>query len=378
MTSVLLWSAWMFLQSGAGGQISPPAAAATPQAPPREWIVVLVSPVYLPDGSVRAETVALPTSGAGLVHLFSRKNLCSPASSAASEPNDAAFGWRVASQMVTRSETDVVVSLDWRRMWDAGKKINNGPGGTVQLTLHKGDRIPLDHIVNSSPVPECRAVGLGLEVRLARTPLAAPAPAANSLPPGATAGGAKPVNAELWLTHTSPTDTAQVFHQVVRLPEAGGRFSFTSTPVTTTRGEIDVELTGTIDRFRLPDGAEYMVLSMNRLASGAGLPPAGLSFSTSVNVPMPGAQEVLSFEMVGSAGRGQTAGGRGGAGGAAAFGGGAVASRGTGGSGGGGGGGGGGRGGGARGGVLVVSPAQLAALLEGHQFSLRMRITPVN
>jgi len=387
VTSVLLLS-WMFLQSGAGAQLSPP-----PAAPPREWVVVLVSPVYLPDGSVRAETVTLPTAGAGLVHLFSRKNLCSPASSGASEPNDASFGWRVASQMVTRSENDAVISLDWRRMWDAGKRINNGPGGTVQLTLHAGDRIPLDHIANTSPVPDCRAVGLGLEVRLARTPPTPPAPAADSLPLGATAGGAKPVNAELWLTHTSPTDTVQVFHQIVRLPEAGGRFSFTSTPVTTTRGTINVEMAGTIDRWRSPAGGEFLVLTVNRVVTGANLPPAGLSSMTSAPVPMPGAEEVLSFEMVGSAGRGGAATARGGGGGGAAFGGtgGGGVARGTGGATGGGGGttaaatpqgrgggGGGGGRGGARGGVVTVSPAQLATLLEGHQFSLRMRITPIN
>ena len=396
VTSVLLLS-WLFLQSGVGGQISPPAAPAPPPAAPREWIVVLVSPVYLPDGSVRAETVALPTSGAGLVHLFSRKNLCSPASSAASEPGDAAFGWRVASQTATRSETDVVVSLDWRRMWDAGKKINNGPGGTVQLTLHAGDRIPLDHIANTSPTPECRAVGLGLEVRLARLPTGAPAPAAGSLPLGATAGGAKPVNAELWLTHTSPTDTVQVFHQIVRVPEAGGRFSFTSTPVTTTRGTLSVELMGTIDRWRSPAGGEFLVLTMNRVVSGANLPPDGLSSTTPpAPIPMPGTEEVLSFEMIGSAGRGGVAArGGGGGGGGAAFGGSGAVVAGRGGAGGatgggggttaaatpqisrGGGGGGGGRGG-ARGAVVTVSPAQLATLLEGHQFSLRMRITPVN
>ncbi len=391
MTSVLFLS-WLWLQTGAVGQAPPQTPPQTPPpAAPREWIVVLVSPVYLPDGSVRAETVSLPTTGAGLVHMFSRRNLCSPASSGTAEPNDAAFGWRIASQMVSRSESDAVVSLDWRRVWDAGKKVTSGPGGTVQLTLHAGDRIPLDHIANTSPTPECRAIGLGLEARLARTPPAAPPPAASSLPLGATAGGARPVNAELWLTHTSPTDTVQVFHQTVRLSESGGRFSFTPTPVTTTRGALSVELTGTIDRWRAPTG-EYLVLTMNRVVNGANLPSAGLSFSTPpAIVAMPGAEEVLSFEMVGNAGRGNAVAARGGGG--ATFGGAAV-SRGTGGASGAGGGtgtaaaqpqisrggsgGGGGRGGAARGGALMVSAAQLATLLEGHQFSLRVRITPTN
>ncbi|HET9369475.1 MAG TPA: hypothetical protein VFO19_04485 [Vicinamibacterales bacterium] len=364
--------------------LQPPALAeqaiapAPPPPPPRELIVVVSIPTYLPDGGVNAETVALPTAGAGLVHAFSRRTLCAPATTGATEPTDAAAGWRIASQIVTRSETSIVVSLDWRRVWDGGRKITAGPGATVQLTLHAGDRIPLDLIANSSPSAECRAVGLGLEVRVARTPPSAPAATTPTMPSGSTPGGAKPVSAELWLTHTSPSDTTQVYRQVVRIAEAGGRFSFAPTSVSTSRGEVDVELTGTIDRFRSPDGAEFFVLSMNRVVSGANLPAAGLSATTGVTVAMPTASEVLSFELTAGGRTRAVAGGGGGAviaprGGGA--GGSAVSTpppasaaqgvrRGV--------GGGGGRGTG------NVSPAALAALLEGHQFSLRMRVTPVN
>src|SRR6185295_6941461 len=118
--------------------------------------------------------IGLPAAGAGLVHIFSRNTVCAPATTGAAEPTDAAFGWRVASTIVARSETDVVVSVDWRRLWEKGKKVASGPAGTVQLTLHPGDRIPLDHIPNAKPEPDCRAVGLGLEIRLARTAVSLP------------------------------------------------------------------------------------------------------------------------------------------------------------------------------------------------------------
>jgi hypothetical protein len=330
---------------------------------------LVAAPVYLPDGAVRTETTPLPTAGVGLVHLFSRKTVCAPAAAGANEPADAAFGWRVASHILSRSDTEVVVSLDWRRLWDAGKKTNNGPAGTVQLTLHPGDRIPLDHIANLAPSADCRAVGMGLEVKLARSAPTAPPPAPSMLPLGATPGGAKPVNAELWLTHTSPGGTEQVLHQIVRLPEAGGRFSFPAATVTTASGDLNVELAGTIDRFRSPADGEYLVLLMNRLVTGGALPSAGVNGTTSAVVPMPGDGDVLSFELTGSGGRARIGGGGGRGGMVAGVGGGARSAQGP-----------PQARGGAGGGTAGVAPVvvQLAILLEGHQFSLRLHIAPIN
>ena len=351
-------------------QAPPPQMQASSEAPSaRELLVVVAVPVYQPDGAITAETVGLPSTGAGLIHVFSRRTVCEPASAGAAEPKDAAFGWRIASQIVSRSETDVVVSVDWRRLWDAGRKVNSGPAGTVQLTLHPGDRIPLDHIPNAVPRADCRAVGLGLEVRLARSAQTTVPPAPASLPLGATPGGAQPVDAELWLTHKLPTGTEQVLHQKVRVEAKGGKFAFAPTSFTTRRGDMSVELSGMIDRYRTPAGGEFFVVSMTRIVSGADLPAAGLSGTTGATVPMPGADEVLSFEMLAPGGRARGAGG-GGRGGAAVVGG--VVGAGGGGAQARGGGGGGGQRSGAPGAV-----APLAVLLDGHQFSLRLKVTPV-
>jgi len=374
----------ILIQSAAGAPIQAPATPPAATAAGLELLVVVVVPVYQPDGAVAAETIGLPPAGGGLVHVFSRRTVCEPATAGAAEPKDAAFGWRVASQIVARTDRDVVVSMDWRRLWDAGKRLSNGPGGSVQLTLHPGDRIPLDHIPNASPRADCRAVGLGLEVRLARSAQVA-APLPTMLPLGATPGGAKTLDAELWLTHTLPTGTEQVLHQRVRVEPKGGKFGFAPTSFSTSRGDISVELTGLIDRYRTPAGGEFIVLSMNRVVSGANLPAAGLSATTGTVVPLPEAGDVLSFEMPGAAVTGRSRGGAGGGamgaggargGGNTAAAGGAVTGAANAGA----------RGGGARGGGGMTAVAggrggggvQLAALLEGHQFSLRLRVTPIN
>lgn len=391
-------------QAQAAGQTPAPAA---PTPPSNGWLVIVAAPVYQPDGAVAAETVNLPAAGAGLVHVFARRSICDPAVAGAAEPADAGFGWRVASQIVSRSEKDLVVSVDWRRVWDGGRKIANGPGGSAQLTLHPGDRIPLDHIANSSPRADCRAVGLGLEVRVGRGELPrSPVPGA-LLPIGATPGGAKAVDAELWLLHTLPSGAEQVMHQKVRMDRTGGKFSFAPATVPTPNGEVRVELTGSIDRFSSPTGSEYMVLSMTRLVTGQSLPEAGVSGTTGSIVPFV-PSEVLSFEMPGTAVRGR--GGARGGGGAVAAGGGnserrvldpgtAAASGGGGGRGSSGAvvmrsptgagqaaagaqagprGGGGGVGAVAGGRESAATNAQVAALLAGHQFAIRMKVTQVN
>jgi len=352
---------------------APPAAA----APAAEWLVVVATPVYQPDGGVTTETTSLPMAGAGLVHMFARRSVCAPATTGAAEPADAGFGWRVASQIISRSERDVVVSLDWRRLWDGGRKVSGGPGGTVQLTLHPGDRIPLDLITNASPRADCRAVALGLEVRLGRAAVMSPTPA-SMIPIGATPGGAKKLDAEFWLIHTLPSGAEQVMHQAVRVPLAGGTFGFAPMSVETTRGSVNVQLTGSLDRYRAPSGGEFLVMSMTRLVTGDGLPPAGVSSNTGSVIPLPLPTEVPIFEITGPVGGGARGGG-GGRGGAARGSGGAVAAG----------------GGAVAGGIVARAPQQtpaaggqvvargggavpVAVLLEGHQFALKLRVTQVN
>jgi len=368
MWSSVLVAALMLQTAAVERRQAPPAA--TPAA---DWLVIVAAPVYQRDGGVTTETTPLPMAGAGLVHMFARRSVCDPAATGSTEPTDAGFGWRVASQIISRSERDVVISLAWRRLWDGGRKVSGGPGGTVQLTLHPGDRIPLDLITNASPRADCGAVGLGLEVRLGRAAVVSPTPA-SMIPLGATPGGAKKLDAEFWLIHTLPSGAEQVMHQAVRVPVEGGAFGFAPMSVETARGSVNVQLTGSLDRYRAPSGGEFLVMSMTRLVTGDGLPAAGVSSNTASVIPLPSPAEVPIFEITGPVGGGAR-GGRGaarGAGGVAAA------------------------GGGAAGGVVARPPQQtpaagvqvlarggsgtvpVAVLLEGHQFALKLRVTQVN
>ncbi len=362
---------------------------------PAELKVVVAAPVYQPDGGLNAETTTLPSGDPTVVHIYSRKSVCETAVTGAAEPKDASFGWRLATKTVSVADSVVNVSVDWRRIWEGGRKLTNGPSGTVQLKLHPGDRIPLDHIPNPAATDACRAVGLGLEVRLARTAPTAPVNSA-LIPLGAEAGGATPLLAELWLVQRTPSGVEKAHHQTVRLDRNGGIFSFAPIKISGERGEVDVEFGGSFQRYRAPVGGEFLYLSLTRAITGESMQPGGRQDGTATMIPLPGPNDVVSLEIPGFGGG--TARGRGGVG----------IPRGGGGGGffapsqpdpaagrreqpvvataqaqqrGGAGGARGGRGGGGGGAVAPAGPSGLSPvaleIMKGHAFSLRLKVTPV-
>ena len=354
-----------------------PSAESAPQSDLR---VVVTAPVYHPDGAVTGETTTVGAVGPSVLHMFSRRTLCETAPPAAAEPADAGFGWRVAAHIVRASDSQVVVNVDWKRVWDRAQRITNGPAGTVQLALKRGDRIPLDHISNNLPNDACRAVGMGLEIRLSRTtPAASSAP--QTLPLGAREGGAGQLDVDLWLLHTTPSGTQHAQHQTVRLSTAGGTFTFAPVRFETTRGEVGLELTGSFQRYSVLTGGEFLLLSMSRLISGAGAPPAGLAATSSSFMAVPAPDDILSLEMTtgtgGFGGAGGRGGARGGGGGGQRVGGGAVKPGST--AGNRGSGTGVPQGGSPRGGFAGAAGnlQQAITLLDGHRFAVRMKVTPV-
>lgn len=378
-----LWFLGLWLGQAPGVVVARPAG-------PTELKVVVAAPVYQPDGAVSVETTTLSNGQPNVVHVYGRRSLCDIATSGAAEPKDARFGWRLTSHTISTNADDLVVSVDWQRIWDRGQKLTNGPSGTVQLTLHPGDRIPLDHIPNQAPNDACKAVGMGLEVQLART--ASPGAASSALLPiGAVEGGTKALAADVWLVHTVPAGTQQVEHQTVQLPGGGAPFSFAPMKVMTPQGEVTVELTGSFRRFVSPTGNEYLLVSMARAIRGQSTPAGGVTGSTGTLIPLPDPDQVIGLELpsasrvVGAARggpRGAGGGGRGGGGaGVVAAGPGTAA---------------GGqnptpveqplvgglaaltqRGAGGRGTATNQSAmTQALASIEGHLFSIRLRVTP--
>jgi hypothetical protein len=83
-------------------------------------------------------------------------------------PTDAGFGWRVDGRIISGSPSEVVVQIDWQRLWDRGEMVN-GPRGSVALTLHPGERVPLDSIAALAQPAGCSGVTLTLQAAFAIT-----------------------------------------------------------------------------------------------------------------------------------------------------------------------------------------------------------------
>ena len=54
--------------------------------------------------------------------------------------------WQVNGRVVDRTGFGLAVAIDWRRLADGGKSIENGPSGSMQVTIRSGERLLLDTV----------------------------------------------------------------------------------------------------------------------------------------------------------------------------------------------------------------------------------------
>src|SRR6185312_6179558 len=83
-------------------------------------------------------------------------------------PDRATDAWRLSGKLETITEDEAVVRIDWQRI-RIGSVAATSPGGSVQLTLHPGDRVPLDS-ATPNPVAGCGARTVAFEARFEPRP----------------------------------------------------------------------------------------------------------------------------------------------------------------------------------------------------------------
>lgn len=345
---------------------------------PDPFELTLASPVQLPDGRQIGTSVS-GVAGSDPWFVYSRGTLCQSVITRGSPPTDATDGWRVAVTERSRTTTQVSVGVTWLRLWERGRAVAAGSGGTSELTLQRGDRIGLDQITRPSQ-STCAATVKGLELRVGATTAFLA-----SAEPEATIEGT--VDAELWMVHKAPNGTETVEHQVVRLIAGTIGFTFRGRAVDTTDGPMVIELSGRLKAITKADGTRALWAGLSRQVTHqptGRLVYGGSTPGKTVDWVAPG--EVVSFDIPDpyvTAGaylaRGGGAGGAGGGGGAGGRVGGGVMSSGAAGAvtsgsaatvvar---------GSGGGtasAGGGVIAAAPRG-PNVLEGHSLSLRLRL----
>lgn len=354
------------------------ARVAAMMARPDPLELTIASPVQLPGGR---QTGALVRGAAGPEpwFVYSRGNFCQSVITRGPAPADATDGWKITVIERSKTTTQVTVGVTWFRMWERGRLVTAGSGGTSELTLQRGDRIPLDSITRPSQPGVCNGTVKSLELHVGGLMISAAPPAADAPPDGS-------VDVELWMVHVTPAGAETVEHQVVRLSDGAAGFSFRGAPFDTSDGPVSLELAGQLRAVRREDGSRGFWAGLTRIVTRQSTAATAYAGATSATVGWLTPGDVQSFELPPVqlfAGRG-AAGGRGGGGGGGR--GGTIAAGGTGGSqvtGGGTAGasaGGGARarsggGGGVVGGVATgpTTPG-LPNLLEGHRLSLRVRL----
>jgi hypothetical protein len=335
------------LVAACGAMFMTPAGAAAQTPPPlpsgmSNPIVHAGLFTIRPDGSVggyAAETASTSGEDITAAVYLAPCGALGGVSGARPLPASATEVWKLSGRVHALTETQVSLELTWQRVRRGGQEVN-APGQTVPLTLARGERTRLDEVTvpAAGVCPERSAV---LDVVFAsRDELRARPDGAVTTGVGggsragasrgagvagsgggvrvfrATGGGTTTTRlanidqvprmpvADLWLVHSTLGAADQTLHvtvdQVTSFPR---QFSFAPLAVRTASGVLTVTVQGTIETGLTPEGEPRLYFSANRNVTFA---PGGraardtapvVEGSTKTAVAMPGADDVLSFEM---------------------------------------------------------------------------------
>ena len=360
---------------------------------------------YGPDNFMSASAGDSAITGKLESYVSAPASLCGLSASSAEPTSVPGVGWHVTGEVLSTASGQMSARVEWQRIWDKGSRIQNGPSGSKTITLRAGERVELDRVVPSGQ-SACNATDARLEAAVVTklayrlgvvngsfskvaagdtmasgyfTGLATArggrgtATTTTGTQTGTTTGttttdtkvkqnlewnrtqlgsriaGAASYDAELWLVHRGPDGVETVQQQTVRFGASGLNYTFPSISVQTSKGPITVDITGKLQSFvgdppdpnranagmatayyfqRLsvvgdtPKLQPRLMVTIGRRARASGPPLLDITGGSSIAMELPAATDVLSFEL----------------------------------------------------------PAlQKAAedLLKGHQFSLRVRVTPI-
>jgi hypothetical protein len=289
---------------------------------------------YGPDGQPQAVAYTTLSSEAFQSEAFQYVAGCEIGTGNRPVPDRATDGWRVSGIVERIDQDEAVVRVDWQRVRAAGAAVT-APGGSVQLTLHRGDRVPLDS-VTPEPTAGCGGRTIGFEARFGprpgwvRVPGRGPlneSPAVSIMRGsgggiGSGSGGgtsrgsgggvrrpasptdAKEFSAELWLVRKDArNEKPEANLQGLILDKVRGMtpFSFSSFTIDTPAGPLTVQISGSVQVTNERGSAELVFTTSRHIRYAASTPSrdatATSSGSSTTRDPMPGPDEVLSFEL---------------------------------------------------------------------------------
>jgi hypothetical protein len=247
------------------------------------------------------------------------------------------IGWQISGQIVRQTGDDVTAKVDWARAWEHGERVQNGPRGSTEISMRVGDHVALDSVLpfkeggcnkalaqldatiimkqpwqlrgagggGSSGVGRAVA-GTGKSVLGAGSRAVAVAPSGGEAS-GSQNSGIAPLTTEMWLVHQRPEGTEEALRQVIPTTTELSEFNFAPISVATSRGRVTVALTGTLQLVppgvtagkggSVASGVPQLRIAMDRRVIVEGAPPGGSRGRSMMELALPNASEVIAFEL---------------------------------------------------------------------------------
>jgi hypothetical protein len=238
--------------------------------------------------------------------VWSDEMLCSMAASGREPRLAPAVGWHFTGRVLQRTGNDFLVQIEWQRLWDSFARLTNGPNGSLQVTMHSGDRLELDRVAPLVASP-CQVASARLEATIEWRPAR---PLVNGAigrlsGAGAVARPTLPIvpmegpsfDAELWLVHRLPDGTEEAQQQTLTFRGDGTHFAFPPVPMPIGRGSLDVEVGGIVRLASTNGRPPTLQVTIYRHAKGTGSSTVDNFGDSSRTMPMPAPSEVISFEL---------------------------------------------------------------------------------
>ena len=218
-------------------------------------------------------------------YVWADQTLCAMGSGKGAPGNTPWVGWHFTGTVTSSTMTQMVVNVEWQRLWENGRRTDNGPKGSRQLTLRSGERVELDRVASTKSGP-CGTVEAKLEAAVSTRPAyllsyfgtqtgttvgrgrggatgtttgrATGEYALRGGRGGATGGSTYTINpwargllvtlgshdAEIWLVHKKPDGSEVVQQQTVRFSGAARDFSFPPVQIAGRGGDLTVDISG--------------------------------------------------------------------------------------------------------------------------------------
>jgi hypothetical protein len=152
--------------AGAGRGVQAPSALGAP------LVLEVGMRQYRADNQTGGSAGNSAASGQFESYVWTTTDLCGMSASSSEPTTRPGVGWHVTGEIVTPASAgaeQLTVNVKWQRVWDKGARVQNVASGSRSITLRSGERIELDRVLPAGASP-CGATDARLEASVTAQP----------------------------------------------------------------------------------------------------------------------------------------------------------------------------------------------------------------